>query len=200
MSIVNLHDRFTTNEKEFEDYKKSPDSKIYVSKKPEGLNEFAMNLHLSNRYWETKRKIYREVPKNGLKVKPLQSILVEADYLMIPDNVFGEITGRGMNTYKHIQVASGKIDPGFNDVVLISLFNAGRTTVKFKTGGVLACCFFHNTESLSQTSFRKLKLEERVSPLPSYSIFTKWGYFISDNWKCLIPIGISILTLLHTVL
>lgn len=145
MSVVDLNVRLSSNRDNCEISKKSSESLIYTDADLSVLDKNPMSVDLSvgDVYILPGDSSTYKIEKDGLKVKPKQSVvLYTKEKFILPLNVFGLVTGKGKYIFQGCMVASGKIDPGYSGTLKVCFFNGGKTTVRIKTGDVFCTVFF----------------------------------------------------------
>ncbi|MGI6555141.1 MAG: dCTP deaminase domain-containing protein [Bacillota bacterium] len=197
MSVVDLRTRVTNDWNKFNHFLKSSDSLIYVEgtiNLPEN-GPASLDLSLGPQWYDPKSQKYYSIEEKGVFIKPGEAVVLEtAQRIGVPFNVFGIVTGKGKFIYKGVFVSTGKIDPGFNNKLLIGVFNGGRETINIRRDEDFCSCCFFQTES-------NIDIPLRIYPESSSKIFSnepvsqKVKTWYLKNWKVLVPILISICSL-----
>ncbi len=196
MSLIDLKDRITDDWILYNKQKKSFKSKIFVSNgiKLDNDSYKTLNLTVGDSYWKNGVEI--AIPKNGIKLKSNESILISSKQkIALPYNVFGVITGVGTNIFKQQFISAGKIDCGYNGNLKVALYNGNKGVVTFKSDDLLAGCNFFTTDLTLNESISDFK--DRI-PLPEYSeskliMLKNW---IINNIFAIVSIIIACLTLI----
>ena len=144
MSIVSLEKRITKNWDDFEAYKCSSDSYIFIKDSyiTDAEGPDCLALTVGNCWYDNGRYINID-KKKGLKVRPHASIVLEtAEDIALPLNTYGLLFGAGSNIYRGAFISGGKIDPGFQGKLKIGFHNGSDNTIVLKQGDKLAYCIF----------------------------------------------------------
>ncbi len=196
MSIVDLTKRTTTDWNEYYKNISSQDSKIYVSDKVVLDNDCPASLLLTVGDTYLRKGISVKMPSSGLKIPPNKTIVfVTKQRVGVPHNVFGMITGVGINIFNSGFVSSGKIDSGFDGNLKIAFFNGNEKAVVFNEGDLVACCSFWNTEY--SIEYKLPDYHSDVKPeLEEKSVLSKGLSWLKNNWYSLLALIISILAII----
>src|SRR4051794_28508171 len=117
MSVIDLSRRITESREDFERYKRSFESLIFVSC-PVQLDESHVSFDLSvgDNWYDHRSKRLFSIDDNGLHVPPKSSVvIITQQRVALPTNVFGLVMGKGKYIYREAIVSPGKIDPGFDN-------------------------------------------------------------------------------------
>lgn len=195
MAIINLKNRITQSNHQFDDNKKSSKSYIYVtgSIQFDKSSDETLILTVGDNYIENSQKI--AIKDKGLVVKPGETKLIcTSQKISTPLNVIGIIHGIGANIFNGGFISAGKIDQGFSGHLKIGYHNAGKHKVTFKKNDVLACVVFHETEETMKTP----RQEQDYDSMPNYKItvYDTIKQFLSTHWISLVSLLVAILALI----
>jgi len=196
MAIINLEKRTTVNWDEFNDNTKSNDSKIFILGDLILDNSGCESLNLTvGKRWLNKNQYYA-IPKDGIKVKPGDNIIIESSQeIAMPYNVFGIVFGVGANIFRGGFVSSGKIDPGFKGKLKIGYYNGSKGNIIFKEGDFLACCAFLTMEDCLQAPLQDYHSEPEAIIIQDQGV-KKVLRWLSKNWYSTLALLISFATFL----
>lgn len=195
MAVINLKSRVTNDKVQFENYKKSSSSLVYINTDAQydQSSEDILLIHVGDGYMIGSQMI--KVPEKGLVVKPHESVVFFSDQtIAVPLNMIGIILGMGHNIFKGGFISPGKIDQGFEGPLKIGYFNSSKKNVRFKKGDILACVLFLETENTLEAAGP----ENGYSALPKYDMtkLQEFTHFLSENWVALLSIVIAIIGLI----
>ena len=149
MSVIDLSKRIARSWEDFEKYKRSYESLIFVTA-PIKVDESLVSLDLSvgDDCYDHRTKRPFSIDEKGLFVPPRSSVVIFTEQrVALPLNVFGLVTGKGKYIYREAIISPGKIDPGFNDRLRVGFYNASDNTICLKKGEFFCSCCFMNLES-----------------------------------------------------
>ncbi|MEJ5092585.1 hypothetical protein GEO21_21340, partial [Sphingobacterium faecium] len=149
MAIVNINRRMTSEYEKFQKSKKSNDSLIYVDKIPSrSPHELSLDLHVGDIYEIVNQNKKYKISEQGLVLSPGQSILIEInEFIEIPNNIFGIVTGKGSKIFQGIFISTGKIDAGFSGHLKIAIYNGSNKKITLKKEDSLCSCIFLNMDT-----------------------------------------------------
>lgn len=201
MSVCELNKRITKSMEEYQKYKKSDQSLIYLENGSEkSITSFSINLTVGEKYYDYKRKQFIFIPSEGIKLKDGESILIETkERIILPYNIFGIVTGVGKNIFSNGFVSTGRIHPGYDGKLRIAYYHGVESTNKLiKEGMIIAGCVFLTTEMTLQEKY-KSSLED-TNPITDYltrkDIIVSW---IRNNWYGILSIIISLIAIIITI-
>jgi dUTPase len=198
MGLCDLSERITDNPSEYKKYSKSSNSPLFINDKNlfEVKKPFTLKLTVAN-YCDDDDKIYA-VPEEGIKIKPKESkLIVTRPCLAVPLNMYGVIYGLGTNIFRYGFVSSGKINPGFNGNLMICYYNGSKKNIVLKQDYPLACCSFFDCET---TVKNDEDLNHEISHVIKSNGFLKIKSWIKINWSIALPILISIVSLVVSII
>lgn len=155
MSVVDLRTRYTSDWDLFCKNISSSESFLFVDNlKKADFYDVSLDISVGNKCMYTNHDKVFKIPKEGLKLRARQSIIIYAkNKIAVPLNMYGVVTGTGSRIFSNCFVSTGKIDPGFKGYLRIGLYNGSNRSIKIKEGEPLACIFFMSIESDLQNSY-----------------------------------------------
>lgn len=156
MSIVFLKDNLAKDKEEFEKFKKSFDSKIFIEKSinPEQLllDAFSMDLTLGkawNSNYSYNDKSLFQIENRKITLRPRQSVVVLVDeYIKVPNNKFGIVLSTGsLFLQKGVLIPSAKVEPGYSGRLKLRIVNTSTSKVTLSVGEKLASVVFFATDN-----------------------------------------------------
>ncbi len=202
MSVVDLSKRISDNWDEYNQYKKSEDSKIYIKGDIilDNVGPASVNITAGERWYDYTKNKYYKIPFEGIKLKPGKNITIETSQkFALPYNIFGVIYGTGKNIFRGGFVSSGKINPGFCGYLKIGYYNGSDGTICFRKGDLLACCAFHEMETHIENALEHYLSDVEAEILDNRGI-RKVINWCKDNWYSLLSILISICALVVSII
>lgn len=199
MSVVDLSKRVTVDWNQYNKYRKSSESLIYIEGeviRDAESGPATIEITLGDKFFDIHKNIDYQVNEKGLKIKPGESVLfVSEQRIAMPLNVFGMVFGKGKNIFKGGFISSGKINPGFDGHLKIGYFNGSMSTIVFKKGDVIACCCFMDMETYLD------------NPLPIYAtqnephfvdqnLFMRCLRWLGANWFAVVSTALSVIAIL----
>lgn len=196
MTVIDLTKRVTGDWERFSKYVRSSDSLVFFENGLPNSGDFpsSVDLFVGDRWFSPTENAFRPIDEDGVHVRPNAAIVIQVNQkISLPHNVIGFVTGKGKFIFQAAVISPGKIDPGFDGKLRIGFFNAGKETVVLKPNEPFCSCCFIQVESEAENP-RQAQEEPPLQPakIPWYWKLAKGA---KDNWKVLIPIGISILAL-----
>lgn len=155
MSVVDLRTRYTSDWKLFCENISSSESFLFVDDlRQSDFYDTSLDISVGNKCMYTGHDKVFKIPKEGLKLRARQSIIIYAkNKIAVPLNMYGVVTGTGSRIFSNCFISTGKIDPGFKGYLKIGLYNGSNRSINIKEGEPLACIFFMSIESDLQNSF-----------------------------------------------
>lgn len=137
MSVIDLKRRSTSDWEEMHKHLQSTDSTVFIAPLIyRKVGPVSMDIEVGDAYIIPGSNETFEIPKDGVQVKPRQSIVVYTrQRFKLSYNVFGVVTGKGKYIFKGCFLSTGKIDPGFEGCLKIGFFNGGCSSIKLKPNG-----------------------------------------------------------------
>jgi dUTPase len=196
MSVVDLCHRATANWDAFNRCVRSCDSLIFFENDIPLVSDppGSIDLCVGSRWFDPTQGRFYAVEESGLQVKAQSCVVIEVGQrIAIPHNVMGFVTGKGRFIFQSALISTGKIDPGFDGRLRIGFFNASSQVIVLRRNDPFCSCCFLNTESEAKHPKRyETEPTPQTSPIPR-SVLVK--RFLLENWKVIVPIGISIAAL-----
>lgn len=197
MSIVSLESRTTSNWGEYEAYRSSSDSLIFINGTftTDASGPDCLCITVGNCWYDNGK--YIELDKTrGLHVRPHTSIVFEAsEQLALPLNIYGLLFGTGSNIYRGAFISSGKVDPGFSGKLKIGFHNGSDESILLHIGDKLAYCLFLNAESCLINMPFSTPVTPPVQFLTKREKLKKWFF---RNASQIITIAIALLSFLFS--
>lgn len=148
MTVIDIQRRSTRDLGEFEHYSNSSDSLIYIDIPSNFDQHCSLELVVGKRRFVSHREAAVPIASNGLVLRSGEFAIIEVGQkLVVPNNAYGMVTGKGHLIFKGILISPAKIDPGFRGALRIGVFNTGGVPVTFKTGETFCSCVFFAIES-----------------------------------------------------
>lgn len=183
MSVIDLKRRSTSNWEEMHKHLQSTDSIVFIAPLDGGkVGPVSMDIEVGDAYIIPGSNETFEIPKDGVQVKPRQSIVVYTrQRFKLSYNVFGVVTGKGKYIFKGCFLSTGKIDPGFEGCLKIGFFNGGCSSIKLKPNDSFATVYFLNTDTTLSAPLKNYQnsLEHDVT---CFKWYKKWWLYIEHNW------------------
>ena len=196
MSIIDLTKRTTDNWDEYNQMISSSNSMVFFNNKLLLDNDCPASLLLTVGDTYIKKGIPTKIPSSGIKVAPYKTVIIEAkQQIAVPYNVFGVVTGVGINIFNSGFVSSGKIDSGYNGKLKIAYYNGNEKSVIFQEDDLLACCTFWDTEYSMHYQLQNYHSSLRAS-IEETSYFFKWIEWLKENWYSILALIISIIAII----
>ena len=169
MSLVDLKHRLTTDFEQFQKWKRSSDSLVYISASDDTkLKELlfdapsSLDLTVGDQWFSCADNAFWKIPSSGVTIKPQTSVVLETEQRVgVPLNVFGLVTGKGHYIFQAVIISPGKIDPGFANKLRIGVFNGGTQPITLQSGTAFCSCCFFSLESGRDVA------SERITQEPS---------------------------------
>jgi deoxycytidine triphosphate deaminase len=195
MPAVDLTRRVTRSEEDFERFRESADSLIFVSCDVQTDSLATMDLTVGDTWFDCSTVEAYEVPPDGLALAARRAVVIEThEVLGAPSNIFGMVTGKGRYIFQGLFVSTGKVDPGFFGRLRIGIYNGGHRSVTLKRGEPFCSCWFFPVETTLPAQARKPALAPgRVAHREPWWRCTV--IFFCREWARLIPITVSLLAL-----
>ena len=200
MSVIDLKSRITNEWEKMHDKMQDQSSLVYIDPIPEGDNCTSMDLQVGSAYILPGSNQTYEIPVKWIEIKPRKAVVIYTKQrLKLPFNVFGVVTGKGSYIFRGCFLSTGKIDPAFDGHLKIGFLNESNSSITLKPGDKFATAFFMSTESTLKAPLKEYQTE--LAPAPTVlKWYEKVWYWLIDNWKVVLPILISILTLIVQLL
>ncbi|WHX49379.1 hypothetical protein QNH46_01415 [Paenibacillus woosongensis] len=198
--IVDLKNRVTTELRSYNNYIKSSDSLLYISKlNVKEDNACSLEFTVGDVY-STGNQQWTDFPEEGILLKCNESVIIETnEEIGVPFNMFGLVTGVGRNIQKGLFVSTGKIDPGFRARLKIGILNTNKKKQILKKGDLLCTCFFVQLESCIDAPFKEYSSSK--SSLPYISNYrNKFLVFIKTYWDRILTISLALAALLWNII
>ena len=107
----------------------------------------AYDLRVGKLYQEPADATIRAFPKKGYTLKQGQCIVIYTlENVAMSHDLIGILCSKASLTAKGLVVANTKVDPGFNDILKISIVNAGRRPIKIEQDMRFCSIVFHTLE------------------------------------------------------
>lgn len=200
MAIVHLNKRVTDNVDEYNNFMRSSDSLIFLKGNwtTDESGPDCLSLTVGQCWYDNTRYIEID-PKNGIKIKPHASIVLEtAEDIALPLNMYGLLFGAGSNIYKGAFISSGKIDPGFSGKLRIGYHNGSDKTTILKRGDKLAYCIFIGTEcGLEHTPLTNALSQPAMGTMSKRERFQRW---FTQNVFHILPILLSTVSIIVSII
>lgn len=120
---------------------------------------------------DTFEKISKE-----LVLQPKTAVVVRtAERVTVPDGVFGVVCSKGSLAAAGLVVANTKIDPMFDDHLLVPVFNSGASAVKLTPGMAFASLYFIDLERKSFAVVQRKVYFPTKGKRPRWYFFRKHG-------------------------
>ncbi len=200
MAVIDLSTRITNDWATYHQNKRSSDSYIYILPTSYGLDDgpASVDFTVGEKWFIQNDNTAYEVTSEGIILAPFQSILVEtAEEVALPFNVFGLVTGKGLQIFQGTFISTGKINPGFCDKLKIGIYNGGKKKITLMKGSSLCTCVFFAMESNLRTPL-KAKPDSSVRAMRPIGRLKKISLWLKEN-KELLAIIISILALIASL-
>jgi|APLak6261664640_1056046.scaffolds.fasta_scaffold15230_1 deoxycytidine triphosphate deaminase len=153
MSLINIKNRVTSDEKIFDSNSFSDQSFLFLKDSNNHVIEsFSLELTLGNgwadRYSDKERSLIEIDDENGIEIAKKGSVVVEVgEDINMPHNLYGIIVPTGsLFLSKGILIAPSKIEPSFNGKMKLRLFNTSNDKFILKKKDKLASAIFFSTD------------------------------------------------------
>ncbi len=196
MSVVDLCRRATSDWDEFNRFVRSSDSLVFFENGVPAISDppGSVDLCVGTRWFDPDGEKLYKIDAKGLVIKAHSCVVVEVDRrLALPHNVMGIVVGKGKFIFRSALVSTGKIDPGFDGKLRIGFQNASAQEMTLNVGTSFCSCFFFNTES-EVINPRRNAMEPDANTQP-LRMGKRWSLWWSENWKTLVPICVSMFSL-----
>lgn len=200
MSVIDLKKRVSQDWDIMHEHLQDESSLVYINQKLDDNNFTSIDLEVGSAYiLPGSNQTYR-IPDKGIEIKPRKAVVIYTKQrLKLPYNVFGVVTGKGSYIFRGCFLSTGKIDPAFDGHLKIGFLNESNSSITLKPGDKFATAFFMSTESTLKAPLKEYQTE--LAPAPTVlKWYEKVWYWLIDNWKVVLPILISILTLIVQLL
>lgn len=195
MPAVDLTKRITHSTEDFERFRESADSLVFVDSEATTDSVATLDLSVGETWFDCSTTEAYEVPVEGITLAARRAVVIETrEVVGAPANVFGMVMGKGKYIFQGVFVSTGKIDPGFFGRLRIGIYNGGHRHVVFKRNEPFCSCWFFHVETTLPRQTRKTALAPgRV--IPPVSRWRRGAKFVRKEWPHLAPIGISLTAL-----
>src|SRR5262245_24895870 len=191
MSVVDLRQRMTHDRSEFGQRSTTLGRTcIYVDKMVQVDRRMSFDMTVGASFYDTKSGMHYEVPAAGILVPPRGSVvLVVAEYIAVPADMFGLVTGRGRYIFEGVLVSPGKVDPAFRGNLRIALFNASKARKHLKEGDrICSVCFFQlDRMAIEEDAPFEIQPAPRGRPMPWYVRTSTWMLAHLDLFLKVLP-------------
>lgn len=175
MSVISVRARRTTDQGEFDRYRKSDASLLLTD--AQNVTEFSVELTLGELYDDEiseSQSVMYAIGNDGLLLRSGNSLVVEvAEHIRVPNNMFGLVMPKGYIFMEQgILMATAKIEPAYSGRLRLLLHNSSRVHRRLLKGSVIASAVFYRTERTIETD--ALSSREAVIQKPR-SLFKKLG-------------------------
>ena len=196
MSIIDLTKRTTNDWNEYIQCISAQDSKIFVNDKVLLDNECPASLLLTIGDSYLLKGIPTIIPSSGIKIPPNKTVVFETkQQIALPYNVFGLVSGVGINIFNSGFVSSGKIDSGYKGKLKIAYFNGNDKSIIFKKDDLVACCAFWNTDYSIKYQLQDYNSDVRPD-LEHVNVASAVLSWFKKNWYSVLASAISIIALI----
>jgi len=186
MSIVFLKESVTNKNNEFEDSRRSYNSKIFIcydddknnnEKKSVPVDDFSVDITLGGSWNENYS--YNDnslclLESDYIKIQPKATVVVTvSEFIRVPNNRFGIVVSTGSIFLQYgVQSPTAKVEPGYSGTLILRLTNQSTSIVEIKKGDKLASIIFFetnhtiehvNAENSRLISEKKATKREKVS-------------------------------------
>lgn len=200
MAVIDLYTRITSDWNTYHENKRSSDSYIYMSPDSFQLDDgpASVDFSVGDKWFLQNDNTAYEVTDDGIILTPFQSILIEtSEEVALPYNVFGLVTGKGLQIFQGTFISTGKINPGFHEKLKIGIYNGSKKKIKLFKGTPLCTCVFLEMESNLRTPLKE-KPDSSVKTIKPIGKRKQAVLWIKEN-KEFLAIIISILALVASV-
>lgn len=145
MAVIDLTQRLTDNWDAFAAAREREASLIFINPRPpnELIESGTVDLSVGTRCYDPVTGEHFSIPEEGFVLLARTSVVIDsAEKVALPFNVFGLISGKGKFIYQACFTSPGKIDPGYYDVLKVSIYNAGRNPIVLKRREPICACYF----------------------------------------------------------
>ena len=196
MAIVDLSTRITNNWLDFHQNQLSSDSSIYINQDSIILDDGPASIDFSvgeKWFFQNDNTAYK-VTNDGIILTPFQSILIETfEEIALPYNIFGLVTGKGLQIFQGTFISTGKINPGFNGKLKIGIYNGSKKKIKLYKNKPLCTCVFFEMESNLKVPIKN-QADLSVQLIKPIGKKLQFVLYLKEN-KEIIAIFISVLAL-----
>lgn len=207
MSLVNIKNRVTSDEKTFDSNSSSDQSYLFLKDSANHIVEsFSLELSLGNgwadRYSETERSLIEIDDENGIEIAKKGSVVVEVgEDINMPHNLYGIIVPTGsLFLSKGILIAPSKIEPSFNGKMKLRLFNTSNDKFVLKKKDKLASAIFFSTDVTEHQPEIKKGSDIAKNNLSPYKKSVRWIKNNPSVFSAYMTPSITIFILLATYL
>ena len=161
MTIINIKNRNTEKEEEFESFRSSSNSLLYLksnhlenetAKNIESqIDNFSIDLTLgtawNHNYSYSDRSLY--MIDKEITLKPRQSVVVTiGETMKIPNNIFGIVVSTGSLFLQHgVLIPTAKIEPGFTGLLKLRIVNTSKKKITIPSKMKIASAIFFDCET-----------------------------------------------------
>jgi deoxycytidine triphosphate deaminase len=179
MSIIFLEDKLANSKEDFEKFKKSYDSKIFIEKSERDkevlLDAFSIDLTLGNAWnsnYSYNDKSLFQIEKGQIIIRSKQSVVVLVDeYIKVPNNKFGIVLSTGsLFLQKGVLIPSAKVEPGYSGRLKLRIVNTSSSKIVINVGEKLASVVFFATDN---TPSHIEAIESESTNIPKISFWHK---------------------------
>jgi deoxycytidine triphosphate deaminase len=151
MSVLQIKDRITRSQAEFDSFSLSHNSLLLTTASDDFIEEFSLELTLGEGWNENYTNISRDLRKinESITVQGHGSIVVEVkEHIHVPHNRYGIVLPTGsLFLSRGILVASAKVEPAFRGKLKLRMFNTTGRKIILKKGEKIGSIIFFSTES-----------------------------------------------------
>jgi deoxycytidine triphosphate deaminase len=155
MSIIFLKDSVTKDRADFENSRKSFNSKILAfhvdDKSIVDSDDFSLDITLgmswNENYSYNDRSLFM-IEGDSITIKAKSSVVVSIrEHILVPNNMFGLVISTGSIFLQHgVQSPAAKVEPGYEGVLILRLVNYSDSPVTIKKCDKIASVIFFRTE------------------------------------------------------
>lgn len=139
----------------------------------------AYDLRVGKSYQEPGDATIRDFPKPTYVLKPGRCIVVYTlENIAVSHDLLGILCSKASLTAQGLLVANTKIDPGFNDILKISVFNAGSSPITIEQNKPFCSIVFHTLEHRVPTGVSR---RPPVIQGEKRSRFSRWWDNVSSS-------------------
>jgi deoxycytidine triphosphate deaminase len=201
MAVIDLSTRLTNDWNQYQNNKRSSDSYIYISPLSYKLDDgpASVDLSVGDKWFVQNNNVAYTITEEGVTLNPFQSILIETqEQISLPYNVFGLVTGKGLQIFQGTFVSTGKINPAYNAKLKIGIYNGSNKRITLQSGAPLCTCVFFEMESSLHTPLKSATDDSLISVKP-VGFYNKALTLIKEH-KDVFIVVVSTLALLVSLL
>ncbi|SNX58743.1 Deoxycytidine triphosphate deaminase [Nitrosomonas ureae] len=179
MTVLQIKDRTTSCQEDFNEYALSSNSFIFTTASESNIEEFSIELTLgegwNDKYSPFDKKLSR-ISDDGITIPGHGSIVVEVhDEIRVPHNRYGIVLPTGsLFLSRGILIASAKVEPAFVGKLKLRMFNTTSKRISLKKGEKVGSIIFFSTESTKIQNFIYRTSEISTTPMSRSAGLKKW--------------------------